>query len=142
MDAEKAPEAAKVDIEQAPVKAAHSATPRLSECIIGSVIICVGLALGLGLGIGLAKSGTSAAVVVNVTAPAATPAASAAVVVNVSAPAATPTAAPFPNWYLAANASTVHWGFYSRTLTPKVTINSGDTITVEMCGGSGGSAAA
>lgn len=26
----------------------------------------------------------------------------------------------------------VHWGFYSRTLAPKLTINSGDTVTVEM----------
>jgi hypothetical protein len=31
---------------------------------------------------------------------------------------------PFP--------STVHWGYYSKLLTPKLTISPGDTVTVEM----------
>ena len=33
---------------------------------------------------------------------------------------------------LAANASTIHWGYYSKTLAPAITITSGETITVEM----------
>ena len=28
--------------------------------------------------------------------------------------------------------SAVHWGYYSKTLAPAITINSGDSITVEM----------
>lgn len=33
--------------------------------------------------------------------------------------------------YLPANADTVHWGYFSQTLAPNLTVNSGDTITVE-----------
>jgi acetamidase/formamidase len=33
--------------------------------------------------------------------------------------------------YLAANADTVHWGYFSQTLEPKLTVDSGDIITVE-----------
>lgn len=33
--------------------------------------------------------------------------------------------------YLAANADTVHWGYFSQSLEPKLTINSGDIVTVE-----------
>lgn len=32
---------------------------------------------------------------------------------------------------LPANAGTVHWGYFSQTLAPKLTIDSGDTVTVE-----------
>jgi acetamidase/formamidase len=34
--------------------------------------------------------------------------------------------------YLAANSSTVHWGFYSKTLQPVLTVASGSVVTVEM----------
>jgi hypothetical protein len=33
--------------------------------------------------------------------------------------------------YLAANADTVHWGYFSQSLAPQLTVDSGDTITVE-----------
>ncbi|HEY9881793.1 MAG TPA: acetamidase/formamidase family protein [Leptolyngbyaceae cyanobacterium] len=33
--------------------------------------------------------------------------------------------------YLPANANTVHWGYFSQFLEPKLRINSGDTITIE-----------
>lgn len=33
--------------------------------------------------------------------------------------------------YLPANADTVHWGYFSQAIAPKLTVNSGDTITVE-----------
>lgn len=33
--------------------------------------------------------------------------------------------------YLPANADTVHWGFFSKELEPKLVVNSGDIITVE-----------
>ncbi|MBE9139204.1 acetamidase/formamidase family protein [Nodosilinea sp. LEGE 07088] len=33
--------------------------------------------------------------------------------------------------YLAANADTVHWGYFSQSLEPKLTIDSGDIVTVE-----------
>ncbi|MGB5974691.1 MAG: acetamidase/formamidase family protein, partial [Nodosilinea sp.] len=33
--------------------------------------------------------------------------------------------------YLSANANTVHWGYFSQSLQPKLTVNSGDIITVE-----------
>ncbi|MEL6940416.1 MAG: hypothetical protein AAFO84_14635, partial [Cyanobacteria bacterium J06598_1] len=32
---------------------------------------------------------------------------------------------------LPANAETVHWGYFSQTLEPKLVIDSGDTVTVE-----------
>lgn len=33
--------------------------------------------------------------------------------------------------YLPANADTVHWGYFSKTLAPKVEIESGDYVTIE-----------
>ena len=33
--------------------------------------------------------------------------------------------------YLPANADTVHWGYFSQSLAPKLTVNSGDIVTVE-----------
>ncbi|MDJ0701891.1 MAG: acetamidase/formamidase family protein [Leptolyngbyaceae cyanobacterium MO_188.B28] len=33
--------------------------------------------------------------------------------------------------YLPANADTVHWGYFSQSLAPKLTVDSGDIITVE-----------
>ncbi|MCP4619561.1 MAG: hypothetical protein GY844_24355 [Bradyrhizobium sp.] len=33
--------------------------------------------------------------------------------------------------YLPANADTVHWGYFSKTLKPKVEIDSGDFVTIE-----------
>jgi acetamidase/formamidase len=33
--------------------------------------------------------------------------------------------------YLPANSETVHWGFFSKTLAPKVEIDSGDFVTIE-----------
>lgn len=33
--------------------------------------------------------------------------------------------------YLPANADTVHWGYFSKSLKPKVEINSGDFVTIE-----------
>ncbi|MEM1251110.1 MAG: acetamidase/formamidase family protein [Cyanobacteria bacterium P01_H01_bin.21] len=33
--------------------------------------------------------------------------------------------------YLPANANTVHWGYFSQSLEPKLTVDSGDIITVE-----------
>ncbi len=33
--------------------------------------------------------------------------------------------------FLPANAETVHWGYFSKTLKPKVEINSGDFVTIE-----------
>lgn len=33
--------------------------------------------------------------------------------------------------YLPANADTVHWGYFSQSLEPKLTVDSGDIITVE-----------
>lgn len=33
--------------------------------------------------------------------------------------------------FLPANADTVHWGYFSKTLKPKVEINSGDFVTIE-----------
>jgi hypothetical protein len=30
-----------------------------------------------------------------------------------------------------ANAETVHWGYFSRTLKPRITVNSGDFVTIE-----------
>jgi len=33
--------------------------------------------------------------------------------------------------YLAATADTVHWGYFSQSLEPKLTVESGDTFTVE-----------
>ena len=33
--------------------------------------------------------------------------------------------------YLAANAETIHWGYFSPTLAPQLTIDSGDMVTVE-----------
>src|SRR5262245_8911002 len=33
--------------------------------------------------------------------------------------------------YLPANADTVHWGYFSKTLAPKVEIDSGDIVTIE-----------
>ncbi|KPQ33400.1 MAG: putative acetamidase/formamidase [Phormidesmis priestleyi Ana] len=33
--------------------------------------------------------------------------------------------------YLAANAETVHWGYFSQLIPPELTINSGDIVTVE-----------
>lgn len=33
--------------------------------------------------------------------------------------------------YLAASADTVHWGYFSKALEPKLTVDSGDIITVE-----------
>lgn len=33
--------------------------------------------------------------------------------------------------HLPANADTVHWGYFSKTLKPRVEINSGDFITIE-----------
>ena len=33
---------------------------------------------------------------------------------------------------LALNSSTVHWGFFSKTIDPVLTIDSGTTLTVEM----------
>ena len=36
------------------------------------------------------------------------------------------------NHYLAANHSTVHWGYYSKAQPPSMYVNSGETITVEM----------
>lgn len=33
--------------------------------------------------------------------------------------------------YLPANADTVHWGYFSQSLAPKLVVDSGDTITVE-----------
>ncbi|MGB3135379.1 MAG: acetamidase/formamidase family protein [Nodosilinea sp.] len=33
--------------------------------------------------------------------------------------------------HLSANANTVHWGYFSQSLQPKLTVNSGDIITVE-----------
>jgi acetamidase/formamidase len=36
-----------------------------------------------------------------------------------------------PDHYLAANADTVHWGYFSQSLPPKLTVESGDVITVE-----------
>ena len=34
-------------------------------------------------------------------------------------------------YYLAATADTVHWGYFSQSLEPKLTIDSGDIVTVE-----------
>ncbi|MEL7505121.1 MAG: acetamidase/formamidase family protein [Cyanobacteria bacterium J06554_6] len=33
--------------------------------------------------------------------------------------------------YLSANADTVHWGYFSQSLEPKLTVDSGDVITIE-----------
>lgn len=33
--------------------------------------------------------------------------------------------------YLPANADTVHWGYFSQFLEPKLTVNSGDIVTIE-----------
>jgi hypothetical protein len=33
----------------------------------------------------------------------------------------------------AAPRRAVHWGYYSKLLEPKLTIQPGDTVTVEMC---------
>jgi acetamidase/formamidase len=33
--------------------------------------------------------------------------------------------------YLAANADTVHWGYFSKDLTPRVEVDSGDIVTIE-----------
>ena len=32
---------------------------------------------------------------------------------------------------LPANAGTVHWGYFSRTLQPQLEVNSGDLVTIE-----------
>jgi acetamidase/formamidase len=34
--------------------------------------------------------------------------------------------------YLPANAGTVHWGYFSRSLTPAIEVESGDLITIEV----------
>ncbi|MEZ0213204.1 MAG: acetamidase/formamidase family protein [Xanthobacteraceae bacterium] len=34
--------------------------------------------------------------------------------------------------YLAANSKTVHWGYFSRNLTPTLVVDSGDVVTVEV----------
>ena len=36
------------------------------------------------------------------------------------------------SYSLEATKDTVHWGYFSKTLEPKLTIASGDTVTVEM----------
>ena len=36
------------------------------------------------------------------------------------------------SWTLQATKDTVHWGYFSKTLKPQVTIKSGDSVTVEM----------
>ena len=33
--------------------------------------------------------------------------------------------------YLPANADTVHWGYFSKTLKPQVEIDTGDIVTIE-----------
>lgn len=38
---------------------------------------------------------------------------------------AAPLAAITPTAYLAANASTIRWGYYSNTVAPAITVNSG-----------------
>ncbi len=39
---------------------------------------------------------------------------------------------PVPDFhYLPANADTVHWGYFSKTLPPRVEIDSGDIVTIE-----------
>ncbi|XRB04344.1 acetamidase [Pycnococcus provasolii] len=40
--------------------------------------------------------------------------------------------APAPKYTLKATADTVHWGFFSKDLKPKLTIDSGDVVMVEM----------
>ena len=40
-------------------------------------------------------------------------------------------AASHQEHYLAASAETIHWGYFSQTLEPKLTIDSGDIVTVE-----------
>eukprot|EP00877_Chromochloris_zofingiensis_P000674 jgi/Chrzof1/10607/Cz05g05010.t1 len=40
--------------------------------------------------------------------------------------------------YLAANVSTVHWGYYYKNLKPNLVVSSGDTMTVEMLTHHGG----
>jgi acetamidase/formamidase len=35
------------------------------------------------------------------------------------------------HYYLPATAKTVHWGYYSRSLTPIIEVNSGDFVTIE-----------
>jgi hypothetical protein len=34
-------------------------------------------------------------------------------------------------YHLPANAETVHWGYFSRSLKPRITVNSGDFVTIE-----------
>ncbi|HET6607313.1 MAG TPA: acetamidase/formamidase family protein [Rhodopila sp.] len=50
-------------------------------------------------------------------------------------PAALPAAAPRPegpmHHHLRATPETVHWGYFSRSLAPALTLRSGDTVTVE-----------
>ncbi len=33
--------------------------------------------------------------------------------------------------YLPANAETVHWGYFSKSLKPRIEVNSGDIVTIE-----------
>src|SRR5690606_469308 len=33
--------------------------------------------------------------------------------------------------HLPANADTVHWGYFSKTLTPQIEVDSGDIVTIE-----------
>ncbi|MEM8810553.1 MAG: acetamidase/formamidase family protein [Cyanobacteria bacterium P01_G01_bin.38] len=40
-------------------------------------------------------------------------------------------AAGHKEYYLPANADTVHWGYFSQSLEPELTIDSGDIVTVE-----------
>lgn len=35
------------------------------------------------------------------------------------------------HYFLPANADTVHWGYFSKSLKPKVTVDSGDFVTIE-----------
>jgi hypothetical protein len=36
------------------------------------------------------------------------------------------------HYYVPATDKTVHWGYFSKSLTPLVEINSGDFVTIEV----------
>ena len=40
--------------------------------------------------------------------------------------------------HLPANDSTVHWGFFSRSLPPRLEVSSGDTVTINVSGATSG----
>src|SRR5262245_52227036 len=36
------------------------------------------------------------------------------------------------HYYVPANDKTVHWGYFSKSLPPRVEVNSGDFVTIEV----------